>query len=118
MGSPCGKAVRMISSHMGGLRSISLFPNWSLERLHRSGLVYMGGELYSDGNGGDHWTPCWKLCFHNVCNRTGNISTAPGLGDGDKGNGGRRRQTRMGNKVENFSLIRHPLLGLPRWFSG
>ena len=101
-----------------GLRSISLFPNWSLERLHRSGLVYMGGELYSDGNGGDHWTPCWKLCFHNVCNRTGNISTAPGLGDGDKGSGGRRRQTRMGNKVENFSLIRHPLLGLPRWFSG
>ena len=46
------------------------------------------------------------------------FSTAPGLGDGDKGSGGRRRQTRMGNKVENFSFIRHPLWGLPRWFSG
>ena len=30
MGSPCGKAVRMISSHVGGLRSISLFPPGAL----------------------------------------------------------------------------------------
>lgn len=29
------------------------------------------------------------------------FSTAPGLGDGEKGSGGRGRQTRMGNKVEN-----------------
>ena len=46
MGSPCGKAVRMTSSHVGGLRSISLFPSWSLETvtqirfsLHGRGII-------------------------------------------------------------------------------
>lgn len=120
MGSPCGKAVRMISSHVGGLRSISLIPSWSLERLHRSGLVYMGGELYSDGNGRDHWTPCWKLCFHNTCNRTGNIQPSPRARGWREGQWGARETDKDGKQggEQGGCLMRHPLLRLPGWFIG